>query len=143
MNKMKIIQDHNIQTLQKFLNKAGKSLATFTFYEKRPLNTVEKIQAVFFGFIDEEPIAYGHVDTDHTKQKIWLGICVIDSYCGTGRGSEILDYILRYCSRHDLNELHLSVYSSNERAIQLYESRKFKLIEKKRNVLFYARDLRR
>ncbi len=123
-----VINLSNIELLYNFLSDASEISEHFRYFRTRdPKNILSQHVYTIVG-IDEETqqaIAYGHIDYE---EKYWLGICVLNSYCGRGYGKQIMDDLLLYADTRDI-PLSLSVDVDNVPAINLYK--KYKFIEKK------------
>jgi GNAT superfamily N-acetyltransferase len=89
----------------------------------------------FYHFIlsDPYPVGYGHLDYDDGK--MWLGMCVFDSYVGKGYGKLIFETLIDNRENHSL---HLSVDKNNFKALNLYLSNGFK-IYKQTEKIFYCK----
>ena len=89
----------------------------------------------FYHFIlnDSEPVGYGHLDYD--DDRMWLGMCVFDSYVGKGYGKLIFKTLI---DRRENHSLHLTVDKDNFKAINLYLSNGFK-IYKQTEKIFYCK----
>lgn len=89
----------------------------------------------FYHFIlnDPNPVGYGHLDYDNGK--MWLGMCVFDSYVGRGYGKLIFETLI---DKRENHSLHLTVDKDNFKAINLYLSNGFK-IYKQTERIFYCK----
>ena len=75
---------------------------------------------------DELPIGYAHIDYEN---KYWLGICILHAYQGKGLGIKMMEYILNNEKITGLNDIYLTVDSTNENAIKLYKKFNFSIVE--------------
>jgi len=89
----------------------------------------------FYHFIlnDPDPVGYGHLDYDDGR--MWLGMCVFDSYVGRGYGKLIFETLI---DNRESHSLHLTVDKDNFKAINLYLSNGFK-IYKQTERIFYCK----
>ena len=89
----------------------------------------------FYHFIlnDPDPVGYGHLD--YEDGRMWLGMCVFDSYVGKGYGKSILKTLIDTRENHSL---HLTVDKDNFKAINLYLSNGFK-VYKQTEKIFYCK----
>jgi GNAT superfamily N-acetyltransferase len=89
----------------------------------------------FYHFVlnDPNPVGYGHLDYDNDK--MWLGMCVFDSYVGKGYGKLIFKTLI---DKRENHSLHLTVDKDNFKAINLYLSNGFK-IYKQTEKIFYCK----
>lgn len=82
---------------------------------------------------DPEPVGYGHLD--YEDGKMWLGMCVFDTYVERGYGKLIFKTLIDNRKNHSL---HLTVDKDNFKAINLYLSNGFK-IYKQTEKIFYCK----
>lgn len=82
---------------------------------------------------DPDPVGYGHLD--YEDGRMWLGMCVFDSYVGKGYGKLILKTLIDTRENHSL---HLTVDKDNFKAINLYLSNGFK-VYKQTEKIFYCK----
>lgn len=103
---------------------------TFRYFNNRDQ---ECFKNHFYHFIlnDPNPVGYGHLDYDCGK--MWLGMCVFDSYIGKGYGKLILKYLL---NNRKGNILYLSVDKDNFKAINLYLQNEFKIYEQTEKIFY-------
>ncbi|MFC4076000.1 GNAT family N-acetyltransferase [Salinithrix halophila] len=65
----------------------------------------------------------------HTaKFRTWL----VPGYRGTGLGKKLMEYTIEWASRKGIEKINLDVWSSNNRAIQLYKKYGFRLEGRRR-----------
>lgn len=87
----------------------------------------------FYHFIltDPDPVGYGHLDLECGK--MWLGMCVFDSFIGKGYGKVILKNLID--NRQD-KAIHLSVDKENIKAINLYLHNGFKIYSQTEKIFY-------
>ena len=68
------IDSDNISILESFIQKEHPP--NFRYYKTRNI-----------GLINNEPIAYGHIDKENDIY--WIGICILDKHQGNGYGKNI------------------------------------------------------
>ena len=66
---------------------------------------------------------------DREDNVFWLGIAVIDKLRGKGIGSTIMEYLLDYAKKIEVQELKLAVDKNNEKAIKMYNTYGFKALK--------------
>lgn len=66
---------------------------------------------------------YGFFPREGENGRVWLDRLLIDKkYQGKGLGSEMLEYLIKHLVKeYKCNELFLSLYENNKRALYLYE----------------------
>jgi len=121
-----------------FLSKAGSSLRTFRYFDKRPPECISGHLVTLIGYEEGDPIVYGHLDPEDGK--IWLGICVRKSSCGKGLGVLMMDALIKEAKTRGITRIDLSVDADNTGARKLYERYGFVFEKQKENVTFYGRE---
>lgn len=132
---MNIKDKKDIKILSSFLAIAGNSLNFFTFYKKRDLTYIQSLDCLSFGFVNESPIAYGHLD--YISGKIndrWLGLCVAEEYVGKGIGKKMLLHLENKMISGSL--IKLSVYKKNTYAVNFYKKNEY-IIKTEKNNSYY------
>lgn len=117
----------------KNISDSNKSLKkSFRYFDSRDESCFDNH---FYHFVlnDPEPVGYGHLDYD--DDRMWLGMCVFDSYVGKGYGKLIFKTLI---DRRENHSLHLTVDKDNFKAINLYLSNGFK-IYKQTEKIFYCK----
>lgn len=124
---MKIIENinKNSKLLKDFINIPHPP--QFRYFSSRNIDVVENHKLTIIGTIEDEPIAYGHID--HDNEINWIGICVLDVYQGNGYGKQILSYLLNYIKTNNINNVQLSVDTDNYKALNLYLKNDFQISE--------------
>ena len=123
------ISVENLEILDKFISKIGKSRLTFRYFDKRIPKEAIKTHLFTIVLLDsangryKSPVAYGHLDKE--GEKVWLGVCVIDSCIGKGYGNIIMKELLNFYD----GEIYLSVDEDNIKAINMYKKNKFTNVE--------------
>ena len=124
-----------------FIDNAGTSLDYFRYFKSRELSIITNHIVTLLGYDDNKnPIAYGHLDMDD-ENKIWLGICIIQSERAKGYGSQIMDALLGQAMIHGISKIYLSVDSYNLAGNHLYQKLGFKLYKRDENTSYYTKDL--
>lgn len=126
--------------LRTFLDGAGDSLRTFRYFQKRPLDVVDRHTCTWLWLEEDRPVAYGHLDPENDTT--WLGIAVQEAHRGKGYGSLMMTLLLDAARGVGLTRLRLSVDLSNTAAIALYERHGFVLEERADPIAFFTCDLR-
>ena len=120
------INSSNLHKLTNFIGKIGKSSTSFRYFESRkPEDVIKFHKHTLLFYKDGEVIGYGHLDLDSNDNKLWLGICIIDKYCGMGYGKIIMKKLI---SLQD-EDVYLSVDRSNLPGVNLYKKFGFKTID--------------
>lgn len=103
---------------------------TFRYFDSRDESCFKNH---FYHFIlnDSNPIGYGHLDYDCGK--MWLGMCVFDSYVGRGYGKLILRNLI---DNRENNVLNLTVDKENYKAINLYLNNGFKIHSQTQKIFY-------
>ena len=137
MNLLQLNNSNSIK-LEAFLKSAGNSLATFRYFQKRPLSVISN-HLVTYLLEDHEgkAIAYAHLDKE--DETIWLGAAVAESSIGKGYGKIIVTALLNFASTNNVSEIKLSVDNDNIAAIKLYEKHGFVLLEQREKIKIYIR----
>ncbi|MBK1438369.1 GNAT family N-acetyltransferase [Parapedobacter sp. ISTM3] len=130
----------DIPLLQDLLSRAGNSLDSFRYFNKRSFSVIQNHKLTVILYFNGEPCGYGHLDEE--DDKIWLGLMIVESFKRKGLGKRLLEYLLDYADSGQVSEIFLSVDKSNQAAISLYnrfgflpekclESRSFILMKRK------------
>lgn len=125
---MNWLEDKSISILEGFLKGAGASLDLFTFYEKRPLDYINKLDCVMWGSLNNEVISYGHLDfVEEKEDQRWVGLCVSEKFNGNGFGKKTLEKLEKKAKEKGIKFLRLSLYKENKIAFSLYTRSEFKV----------------
>ena len=111
----------------------GASSKKFRYYAKRAPEEAIANHMVTILLFDGPSIGYGHLDKE--ANKVWLGICVKDKYCGKGYGKEVMRYLTDSYS----GDIYLSVDKDNLSAQRLYGLFSFKIIKESGNIFYMKR----
>jgi GNAT superfamily N-acetyltransferase len=103
---------------------------TFRYFNSRNSSCFENH---YYHFIlnDPEPVGYGHLD--YESDKMWLGMCVFDSFVGKGYGKLILNNLI---DNKGKNNLYLTVDKDNYKAINLYLNRGFQIYSQTEKIFY-------
>jgi GNAT superfamily N-acetyltransferase len=112
------ITQKNIQYLEKFINLIN-GQQHFRYFNKRDVSCLRNHFVTLIGCINNEPVAYGHID--HDQDKYWLGISVIDQYHGRGYGRHIMRELVECFYNSQIDTLYLTVDKDNVIAFNLYK----------------------
>lgn len=128
---MEIIQidETNINLVREFI--ATNHSPNFRYFKTRTIESVlpnHLFTAVLRDQLTNEIIGYGHLDNDNSNNKIWLGICIIESAQGKGYGKELMNKLVSKAKELNLNRIHLTVDKENYKARLLYQKFNFKEI---------------
>ncbi|MBI3509153.1 MAG: GNAT family N-acetyltransferase [Bacteroidetes bacterium] len=129
------INNKNLYYLEAFVKKAGDSLKTFRYFDKRPFSIVKDHICTWVIEEKNEVLAYGHLDKEN--ETVWLGIAVADHARGKGLGKKMMQRLMESAAGCGIQKIKLSVDHVNEAAIKLYECFGFHLAEKKETFGFY------
>lgn len=100
--------------------------STFRYFKTRSINIIKNHILTVMLLEYENPIGYAHIDYE---DKYWLGICILDAYQGKGLGNKMMKYIFEHEKITGLNDIYLTVDSTNENAIKLYKKFNFIIVE--------------
>lgn len=103
---------------------------TFRYFSSRDSSCFQN-HLYHFILFDPQPVGYGHLDYEYDK--IWLGMCVFDSFIGNGYGKIILKNLLE---NRNGNPLHLTVDKDNHKAINLYLNNGFKIYSSNEKIFY-------
>ncbi len=117
---------NDLEVLSEFIKTAGDSLKTFRYYEKRELSIISNHLLTILLFLNDKPIAYGHLEKEGNKT--WLGIMVAESEKGKGYGKFVMSHLISFCKKNKLVSIYLSVDKNNINAIHLYKNFGFEVI---------------
>ena len=115
--------NNNYKLLEKFI--AQKHPIQFRYYTFRNIDVIQNHKLTIIGIIDDNPIAYGHID--HEKGINWIGLCVLNDYQDQGYGKKIFSYLMNYANKEGIKNIQLSVDVDNYRALNLYLKHNFKI----------------
>ena len=118
------IDNNNIHYLNTFL--LNDLPSTFRYFNTRNIDIIKNHIITIILLDDELPIGYAHIDYEN---KYWLGICILEDYQGKGLGNIMIEYILNHEKITVLNNIYLTVDSTNEYAIKLYKKFNFNIVE--------------
>ena len=133
---IKVRSENEVFLLQSFLTKAGKSLETFRYFNKRSFEVVKEHSYTVILKKGDELLGYGHLDKEDTKH--WLGICITEAYLGLGYGKILLHHLVEKAKELKIKELCLSVDTNNLSAKKLYKQFNF-CLEKSGVVEYYKK----
>lgn len=124
----------NINLIKQFLLNAGSSLQTFRYFEKRNLEIIYKHLLTNVLLKEKKVIGYGHLEME--KDKVWLGIAIVESQLGMGFGLYLMHSLLDSARKLQIKQLYLSVDKVNIGAINLYEKIGFFKVDELNNNSF-------
>jgi RimJ/RimL family protein N-acetyltransferase len=140
MKLVRVSLAENLELLNDFLNQAGESLKNFRYFQTRPFESIKNHLVTYIALNkNNKPVCYGHLDKE--KDKVWLGVCVVDSERGKGYGTEMVDSLLHYAYKNNIGQVFLSVDKDNVVAIKLYIKNGFQIIKSDREIIFFCKDL--
>jgi len=137
-NTLKIQINPNLKLIEQFLAKAGNSLTTFRYYQKRPTTISQKHQITLIGIQNNKPIAYGHLKWN--DKKLWLGICTSQKHQGKGYGTIIMKKLINHAKNH-ADFIYLTTDENNHSAQKLYKKHGFKKITRRKNITYFRLEL--
>lgn len=138
---IKQINLKNKAEITQLLNSSPVGIESFRYFNKRPLDIIQSHKITVLGFVQNTPVAYGHLDIE--DEKTWLGVLVADNFHGNGYGSQILDYLIEFGVQNAINSICLSVDNNNRNAIELYKKKGFIRKYSKEFFSFYEKNLRK
>ncbi len=119
------IKKETYPLLQKFIEKDHP--ISFRYFETRNIDVVNNHIITLIGEINQEPIAYAHID--HENGINWIGICILQQEQGKKYGKQIFASLIKYIHENDTPNVQLSVDVDNYRAINLYLKNDFKITQ--------------
>ena len=118
------IDNDNIHYLQNFIS--NECPATFRYFKTRNIEIIKNHVITIILLVDGLSIGYAHIDYDN---KYWFGICILENYQGKGFGRQMMEYLFNHQKVKNLQEVILSVDKINDKAIRLYKTFNFSIIE--------------
>ena len=73
----------------------------------------------------DKVVAYFRLFEGYPEGKYFLGLGLLPTLCGTGKGAVIMERILAYAEKMGIKRLHLEVRDFNKRAIHCYQKAGF------------------
>ncbi|MBD3636688.1 MAG: GNAT family N-acetyltransferase [Crocinitomicaceae bacterium] len=128
---IKTVTAENLGQLELFLRDLGASKESFRYFESRPLAIIRNHLVTFLGWVNDKPVAYGHLDPEDGI--VWLGIAVAQSHKGHGYGNLMMQALVEAARTSNIAEIYLTVDHENETAQYLYEKFGFKVEEDREN----------
>lgn len=130
--------------VQQFVDGAGKSLSSFSYFEERSLDILNNHIVTLLGYEGSGsvtngalPIAYGHLDLDENGT-VWLGVAVSEGFTGSGYGEKMVRALIDCGEKtEEIKEIRLSVYKDNIPAQKLYEKLNFIKVLENDKSFFY------
>ena len=119
------ITEKTYPLLQKFIEKEHP--ISFRYFKTKNIDVVNNHIITLIGEINQEPIAYAHVD--HENGINWVGICVLQQEQGKKYGKQIFASLIKYIHENNIPNIQLSVDVDNYRAINLYLKNNFKITQ--------------
>jgi len=143
----------DVKLVKQFIADAGTSLASFRYFQTRPMEIIKEHLCTFLLLDEEQPVAYGHLDVSDeatiaencgseekitpTEKTFWLGIAVSQKHQGKGLGLMMMNQLISCAKQNKITQIKLAVDNDNTPAIKLYGKLGFKLTEKKEVFGFY------
>jgi ribosomal protein S18 acetylase RimI-like enzyme len=115
--------ENNLNLLETFIKQKHPSL--FRYYNSRSIEAIKNHKLTVICVVNNNPIAYGHID--NANEVNWIGLCVLDEFQGKGYGKHILLYLLEYIKTNNIENVQLSVDIDNYKAKNLYLKYSFKI----------------
>lgn len=129
-----LINEYNIELLEKFINKIQKESLTFRYYENRDVEVIKNhVITIILITDDEEFVGYGHLDNEN--EIIWLGVVVLEKFQNMGYGNILLKLLLEKAKEKKVKRIRLSVDKKNLSAMKLYK--KFGFSKSLKTVISY------
>jgi len=136
---IKKISINDFHSIEKLLNTNKSFFDDFTYFQTRNKEVINDHIVTLLGFINEVPVAYGHLDYD--KDLIWLGIAISKDYRKLGLGKKMMQELINESHVNNLNRIFLSVKNDNFIAKKLYKSFNFKLYKESSDSEYYYLDI--
>ena len=121
------IKDATLDDVDHFLQRAGASLKSFRYFDKRPVEIINTHLITIVVMFESSPVGYGHLDKE--DEQVWLGICVAESFGGKGIGNLIMNQLLTDAQKLGVSNIALSVDSNNRKAFNLYRKFGFRIYQ--------------
>ena len=113
--------------IHQFLKIAQRSLISFRYFERRPVNIITNHILTAILLLNGVPIGYGHLDKE--EERIWLGIAVAESHQGTGFGKLLMNFLLKKGYEKGIRTIYLTVDKNNTSAMNMYQRNAFVYVE--------------
>jgi GNAT superfamily N-acetyltransferase len=108
---------------------------TFRYFNNKSVEQIIQNHCITLLYLENEtPLGYAHIDYDIINDKYWFGICVLSSHYGKGIGTQLINKILEYFKKSDIDTLHLTVDKTNTVAYNMYIKNGFKLQRETDNI---------
>jgi len=134
---MKILKvnNSNVKLLEKFISLNNSK--QFTYFNNRTIDVLKEHIITIIGTINNNPIAYGHIDFNNNIN--WIGLCVLEEFQKKGIGKQILKYLLNHINSNEITNVKLSVNIDNFIALNMYLKNNFVIsnVENKFYILDY------
>jgi len=127
------VTDQNKSILSQFIDNMGSSSDSFRYFETRTIDAIKNHEKTLLFVREDDIIAYGHLDRE---DKLWLGICVMDTEMGKGYGQMMMDHLLD----GQKEPIYLTVDKSNLRAVHLYEKYGFKPVRNEQTFIVMGKN---
>lgn len=129
----------NVELLEKFIELNNSK--HFTYFNNRTIDVLIDHVITIIGVIDNNPIAYGHIDLNNNIN--WIGLCVLEKFHTNGYGKQILKYLLNHINNNEITNVKLTVNIDNYIALNMYLKNNFIIsnIENKFYVLDYEKSV--
>lgn len=121
------INPKDIELLKKFISGLNEAAKTFRYFNTREPSVISNHLVTLLMLINEQPIAYGHLEKE--GRNTWLGICVLPKKSKQGIGEEMMKALIGKAKRLGLQSIELTVDKDNEAAIHLYIKMGFRLLQ--------------
>lgn len=93
-----VLNNNNIELLEKFIELNNSE--QFTYYNNRNINILKDHKLTILGILEDEPMAYGHIDLNNNIN--WIGLCVLEKFHKNGYGKQILKYLLNHINNNEI-----------------------------------------
>ena len=115
--------------LERFVSSIANGSKSFRYFQNRGFGIVQGHDVSVILEIGDEPIGYGHIETENGVS--WLGIAVSDAHTGKGWGKLIMAHLIEATTGTPIRVLNLKVDQNNVGAIKLYQEHGFVRVEQK------------
>ncbi len=117
------IDTQNIDVLKDFIRNIGVTSSSFRYYNSREVEVIKNHLITILLLDNLKPVAYGHLDVEDGIT--WLGICVLTNFQGRGYSKIIMEELILWGIKLNLQTIFLTVDKDNLKAINLYERYNF------------------
>ena len=93
---------------------------TFRYFDNRDENVISNHVLTVLLVDNDKIFGYAHIDKEIVYNQYWFGICLYDEYHNKGIGNKLMNYVLNHYKVKYLNEIFLTVDSTNIAGQKIY-----------------------